>query len=101
MERDNYLFTTGTPSFLVSLLKGKVDDIDNIEQTPIKKSRLSASYDLSELPPVIVLYQTGYLTIGDYDAKRHSYTLTFPNEEVRESLPLILPGVMTSTRKLN
>ena len=33
--------------------------------------------------PVPLLYQAGYLTIADYDAKRKRYTLCFPNEEVQ------------------
>ena len=35
------------------------------------------------LDPIPLLYQTGYLTISDYDAKRRRYTISFPDEEVR------------------
>jgi len=40
-------------------------------------------YTGDSLDPIPLLYQTGYLTISDYDAKRKRYTLSFPNEEVR------------------
>ena len=32
---------------------------------------------------VPLLYQTGYLTIVDYDRNGHEYTLSFPNDEVK------------------
>ena len=33
-----------------------------------------------------LLYQTGYLTISEYDAAKSAYTLGFPNEEVKYGL---------------
>ena len=40
-------------------------------------------YAGESLDPVPLLYQTGYLTIQDYDTKRKRYSLGFPNEEVK------------------
>ncbi len=47
--------------------------------------------NLADLKPVGVLFQTGYLTIKDYDAGL--YTLGVPDEEVRQDLNLLMAGV--------
>ena len=53
-----------------------------------------------------LLYQTGYLTIKDYDAELNEYTLGFPNEEVKygflnELLPQFTPSFGTSSSKFS
>ena len=40
-------------------------------------------YSAENPDPIPLLYQTGYLTIADYDAEDQEYTLTFPNKEVK------------------
>jgi len=40
-------------------------------------------YTGDSLDPVPLLYQTGYLTIAEYDSVGREYTLAFPNEEVK------------------
>lgn len=42
-----------------------------------------SDYRAEDPNPVPLLYQTGYLTLVDYDPKRRRYTLSFPNEEVK------------------
>jgi len=44
------------------------------------------SFDLRNLQPVTLLFQTGYLTITNYSPEDYLYTLNYPNEEVRLSL---------------
>ena len=90
MRRKNYWFASGTPSFLVTMLKDKIDDIKSIENVQVNWTRLASSYELHAVPAVIALYQTGYLTITDYNEAKVMYTLNIPNEEVRESLPAIM-----------
>jgi hypothetical protein len=62
----NYWFETGTPSFLVSLIKEKDYPIPNIENMEIAESVFS-TYDLENLQLEALLFQTGYVTI--YDAE--------------------------------
>ena len=49
--------------------------------------------DLARINPVGLLYQTGYLTIKDYNRYSQSYTLGVPDEEVRQDLALLVAGV--------
>jgi hypothetical protein len=80
---DNYWFQTGTPTYLVSLLKESNYDLrllmDGIEVKPSAFTEYRADAN----NPVPMIYQSGYLTISDYDKKYDIYTLKFPNEEVR------------------
>ena len=79
--------TTGRPSMLTKFLRR--DDLLKIDfQKPIYASRsnLETPSQIVALSPVAVLYQTGYLTLADYDRATGRYTLRIPDEEVRRDL---------------
>jgi len=78
----NYWFETGTPTFLLKLLKQNDYDIPNLEGLKAK-SNIFSSYEIDNLDVVALLFQTGYLTIKDYDIDRELYTLSYPNNEVK------------------
>lgn len=82
-EFGNYWFQTGTPTFLVkSLQKADYDLrtlIDGVEASAITFTEYRAEAD----NPIPLIYQSGYLTIKDYDKEFKMYTLGFPNDEVR------------------
>ena len=84
---DAWWFETGTPSFLVeTLAKRGIGSVD-LEGMSGTESLLSA-FDVDEIEPEALLFQTGYLTIAgvaDLDG-RPVYRLGYPNREVRESL---------------
>lgn len=78
----NYWFETGTPSFLIRLMrhfKFDITDMDGIEATEYSINRPTEA--MTTMVPL--LYQTGYLTIKDYDREAELYTLSIPNQEVR------------------
>ena len=80
---ESYWFETGTPTFLVEWLqRSHIDEttLDNMPMIPATAFDISPEISNSPLP---VLYQTGYLTIKDYDRRTRLYTLGYPNEEVR------------------
>ena len=78
----NYWFETGTPNFLVELLREKmVYDVDNVE---ISHKRLG-NFRLEDIDNITLLFQTGYLTIKTKEDEEF-YTLGYPNSEVRNSL---------------
>lgn len=80
----SYWFETGTPTFLVRRLREDRFDVRKLTNRTLFASESTLKdYTGDSLDPVPLLYQTGYLTIVDYDAKRRRYTLGFPNEEVR------------------
>lgn len=78
----NYWFSTETPTFLIKLLQ-KIDfNIRDLEHLDAKAEDFDkATEHLTD--PIPVLYQSGYLTIKGYDPLFRTYTLGYPNEEVR------------------
>ncbi|MCR5331041.1 MAG: AAA family ATPase, partial [Lachnospiraceae bacterium] len=82
-----YWFETGTPSFLVKKLKDSCFDVKRLtDKTIYANERLLADYRADSADFVPLLYQTGYLTIIDYDKTGEFYTLGLPNEEVEYAL---------------
>jgi hypothetical protein len=80
----NYWYETGTPTFLLKLLPENNYDICEMEALELKASSF-ASFEVEKLNLMALMYQTGYLTIKDYDEKTQIYTLSYPNREVKES----------------
>lgn len=83
----NYWFATGTPTFLINYIKETKTEIINFESKKITEFALDA-YDIENLNVYSLLFQTGYLTITDtlYEDQITEYTLSFPNQEVKQSL---------------
>lgn len=85
----SYWFETGTPTFLVELLKHSHYDLHRLTQEMAMADSLNG-IDSMEENPVPILYQSGYLTIKDYDQEFRYYTLGFPNKEVEEGFTKFL-----------
>lgn len=81
---ENYWFESGTPSFLIELLKQNYSSLEFIEQIELSSDSLG-TFDVGHLPIIPILFQTGYLTIHDYDKVTKKYKLGYPNYEVKES----------------
>jgi hypothetical protein len=79
----SYWFETGTPSFLVELLKRDDFYLPDLTEQQVSGDFLN-SIDSIEQSPVPIIYQSGYLTIKSYDKRFGFYTLGYPNEEVEE-----------------
>jgi hypothetical protein len=93
---DSYWYKTGTPSFLIKLIKEKEYDVSELENKIVKKNVLE-KFDIEEIRIEALMFQTGYLTIKEVYNKEYGqeYKLGFPNKEVRISfnediLPLVL-----------
>jgi hypothetical protein len=79
-----YWYETGTPTFLVKLIinqKLNILDLNNM-QVDYEDFR---KYDIENMRAEPLLYQSGYLTIKDYDGELNQFTIDYPNEEVRSS----------------
>ena len=85
--------TTGRPSMLMNYLKRE----DFLAVNPEKMENVDAAEfdvaDLHNLTSVALLFQSGYLTIKDFDPDDESYTLAVPDEEVRRDLCTLMAGV--------
>ena len=79
-----YWFESGTPTFLVKQLKEINFDVRRFaDHTIYASAGQLKDYSGANSDPVPLLYQSGYLTIADYDPDDGEYTLAFPNNEVK------------------
>ncbi|MGC9386390.1 MAG: AAA family ATPase [Hydrogenovibrio sp.] len=84
----NYWFETGTPTFLIELIKKQNYFLPNLANLQVDEKLLN-SFDIDNLDLEVVLYQSGYLTIGSVTQDEDEdiiYTLVVPNREVKTSL---------------
>ena len=81
-EVANYWFESGTPTFLIHQMQHFKTDIMSLDRMEVPASAFDQPTEnmKSALP---LLYQSGYLTIKDYDRDVEAYTLSIPNQEVR------------------
>ena len=95
----SYWFSTGTPTFLVNKMAKCAFDVRKLtDKTLYSDEQRLSDYRANNPDLIPLLYQTGYLTIVDYDAKRKRYTLAFPNEEVKYGmLNSLLPAYAPRT----
>lgn len=94
----NYWFETGTPTFLIELIKKQnyqISELESVEVGPIELG----SFDIESLYPLTVFYQTGYLTITDYNERSGNYRLSYPNREVKNSFLHLLIKSSTKYRE--
>lgn len=81
---ENYWFNSGTPTYVVKLLKRSNWSLKRIEESKIGVLQLVGEGIMNK-DPLAALYQSGYLTIKRYDSRFRQYTLGYPNREVEES----------------
>ena len=78
----NYWFESGTPSFLIRQMQHFRTDITSLDHLEVPSSAFDQpTENMTDALPL--LYQSGYLTIKDYDPEGEFYTLSIPNQEVR------------------
>ena len=94
-EFGSYWFTSGTPTYLINMMK-------KFEVLPSEIGRIEAEDSEFDAPTehmatlVPLLYQSGYLTIKDYDKEFNYYTLDVPNKEVKVGLTkALIPSYVT------
>ena len=78
----NYWFSTGTPTFLIDLLQNVQFDVRMMDGMTAMDDQFDAPTEVIT-DPIPVLYQSGYLTIKSFDPVFKTYTLAYPNSEVR------------------
>jgi hypothetical protein len=84
----NYWFESGTPTFLIELIKSQHYFLPNLANLRVDEKLLN-SFDIENLDFEVVLYQSGYLTIDTVETtlfETLEYTLKIPNKEVKHSL---------------
>jgi len=101
-----YWFATGTPTFLVNHLANTGFEIPILENDVAIDANSLMDYRAENDDYIPLLYQSGYLTIKEYDRELNEFTLGFPNEEVKygflnELLPQFTPSFGTSSSKFS
>ena len=87
----SYWFETGTPTYLVELLKLHKYDLYRMAHEKTTSNVLD-SIDAASTNPIPVIYQSGYLTIKGYIPEPRIFELGFPNREVEEGfMNFLLP----------
>lgn len=92
----SYWFESGTPSLLVKTLQNQPIELTNIVNGRLANENQFKNYDPDSKNMLPVIYQSGYLTIKDFEKETRLYTLDFPNQEVEEGfLDVLLKKFIT------
>ncbi|TDG95760.1 AAA family ATPase [Cardinium endosymbiont of Culicoides punctatus] len=99
----NYWYKTGDPTLLLKQIQKDIDRFTNVEWDKLifkaTTNELMSTEDNEDIDLIPLMYQTGYLTIDSYNSQKDQYILTFPNQEVRESLHKNLAKVALKKQK--
>lgn len=98
MKFSSYWFETGTPTYLVELLKRTHYDLGRMAHVETDADVLNSIY--GDEDPIPVIFQSGYLTIKGYDKEFGLYRLGFPNREVEEGFIKFLVPFYTRFNKV-
>ena len=85
----SYWFETGTPTFLIEVMKRSNYPLEELKNT-VATADLLGSMDSIKATPIPLLFQSGYLTIKGYDKDFQTFHLYFPNYEVDEGFTKFL-----------
>ncbi len=96
-EFQNYWFESGTPTFLLKLLKQQDYNLPILEKLEASELAFSA-YEIDTLDVIPLLFQTGYLTIKSYSERFETYILSYPNYEVRRAFLFYLLSSYSSVK---
>lgn len=81
---DYYWFTSGTPTYLIEMLKKFQVMPSEIGSCEADKSEFDVALEnMNSILPI--LYQSGYITIKGYDPETELFTLDIPNREVKKA----------------
>ena len=83
----DYWFSTGTPTYLMRLLSDNHENVNELVGKYYPAPEF-VDYKATRQKPLPMLYQSGYLTIKGYNARRNTYLLEYPNEEVRSGMTI-------------
>ena len=85
----DFWFATGTPSYLIRLLDHSKENVNELTGRFYPKNSF-VDYRADVESPLPMIYQSGYLTIKDWNMDLDSYLLDFPNDEVRNGFLTML-----------
>jgi hypothetical protein len=95
----NFWFETGTPTFLMDMIRDKQYFLPDLENLEVSEQLLN-TFDVGNIPIASLMFQTGYLTIKKTSTifNQVIHTLSYPNFEVKNAFNKYLVGFFTEHR---
>ncbi len=93
-----YWFKTGTPTYLIRLLNHFKENLNELTGKYYAPKEFD-DYKADLERPLPMIYQSGYLTIKDYDWEMDTFLLDFPNNEVKEGFVSLVANNYFGTRE--
>ncbi len=94
----DYWFKTGTPSYLIRLMNHFHEGLDAMTDRYYSPEEF-ADYKADVERPLPMIYQSGYLTIKDFDREMRLFKLDFPNNEVKRGFVSLVAGNYLGVRE--
>ena len=94
----DFWFATGTPSYLIRLLAHSKENMNELTGKYYPKEDF-IDYRANVETPLSMIYQSGYLTIKDWNMDMDSYLLDFPNDEVKRGFVTMLATSYLQTKE--
>ena len=98
LDISDYWFKSGTPTYLVRLLMHTDENMNEITGKYYSAEEF-IDYKANVEQPLPMIYQSGYLTIKDFDLRRNVFLLDFPNNEVKKGFLSLVAGSYFNTRE--
>ena len=98
MDIRDYWFRTGTPTYLVRLMRNHMENLNDLTGKYYDESDF-VDYRADKEMPLPMIYQSGYLTIKDYDREMRTYLLDFPNDEVKKGFVTLTANSYLQTKE--
>ena len=92
LRLQDYWFSSGTPTYLIRLLAHFKENMNELTGRYYSPEEF-IDYKADVEQPLPMIYQSGYLTIKDYNMRRNTFLLDFPNNEVKNGF---LTAIATS-----
>ena len=94
----DYWFKSGTPTYLIRLLAHSDEQMDDITgKYYAPKEFIDYKADVEQ--PLPMIYQSGYLTIKDFDLRRNMFLLDYPNNEVKDGFLSLVAANYFNTKE--
>ena len=94
----DYWFKSGAPTYLVRLLSHSNENMNEITGKFYSPEEF-IDYKANVEQPLPMIYQSGYLTIKEFDLRRNKFLLDFPNDEVKRGFLSVVASSYFNTRQ--
>ena len=96
----DFWFSSGTPTYLIRLLNHTQENLDELTGRYYRPEEF-VDYKADVEQPLPMIYQSGYLTIKDFNLRRGTFLLDFPNDEVKNGFVSVVAANYLKTKNTN